>query len=47
MAENYDGSIYDPVITIDSESALPSRGPELKGGDDINNIDNLIEVYLR
>ena len=46
MADNYDGDKFDPVVIVDSYSALPPRGPILKNGEDINNIDELIQVYL-
>jgi len=46
MADNYDGSKFDPVVIVDSYSALPPRGPRLKNGEDINNIDELIQSYL-
>ena len=47
MADNYDGDKYDPVVMVDSNESLPPTGPNLRNGNDINNIDTLIEAYLR
>tara|TARA_X000001388_G_scaffold76106_1_gene72524 strand:- start:31 stop:651 length:621 start_codon:yes stop_codon:yes gene_type:complete len=47
MAENYEGSKWDAIVEIDSYESLPSQGPTLKNGTDINNIDTLIQAYLR
>jgi hypothetical protein len=47
LADNYEGDKWDALVRIDSAESLPPIGPELKNGTDINNIDTLIEVYLR
>ena len=46
FTDNFDGDKYEPVVDIDSYESLPERGPTLKDGKDINNIDTLIEPYL-
>ena len=46
FTDNFDGDKYEPVVDIDSYESLPERGPTLKDGKDINNIDILIEPYL-
>jgi len=47
MADNYEGSKWDAVVMIDSAESLPPQGPTLKNGTDINNIDTLIQAYIR
>jgi hypothetical protein len=47
MADNYEGSKDDAVVKIDSAGSLPPLGPTLKNGIDINNIDTLIQAYIR
>ena len=47
MADNYDGDKHDPVVMVDSNESLPPQGPTLKNGTDINNIDTLIQAYIR
>ena len=47
MTDNYDGDKHDPVVMVDSNESLPPQGPTLKNGSDINNIDTLIQAYLR
>ena len=46
FTDNYDGNKFEPVVEIDSYASLPERGPTLKDGKDINDIDILIEPYL-
>ena len=46
FTDNYDGDKHEPVVDIDSYASLPERGPTLKDGKDINDIDILIEPYL-
>ena len=43
FTDNFDGDKYEPVVDIDSYESLPERGPTLKDGKDINNIDISIE----
>ena len=47
MTDNYDGDKHDPVVMVDSNESLPPTGPNLKNGTDINNIDTLIQAYIR
>ena len=46
FSDDSEGDKYEPVVDIDSHESLPERGPTLKDGKDINNIDVLIEPYL-
>ena len=46
FTDNFDGDKYEPVVDIDSYESLPERGPTLKDGKDINDINILIEPYL-
>ena len=46
FSDNFDGSKFEIVVEIDDSDGLPSRGPTLEGGVDINNIDILIQSYL-
>ena len=46
FTEVFEGNKFEVVVEIDDSGGLPSSGPRLNGGADINNIDNLIQVYL-
>mgnify|MGYP003112591639 CR=1 FL=1 len=47
FGDDYNGTKWDVVVEVDSYEALPSLGPRLENGTDINNIDELIQSYLR
>ena len=46
FGDDFEGDKFEPVVDIDSHDSLPERGPTLRDGKDINNIDVLIEPYL-
>jgi hypothetical protein len=47
FADDYNGRKWDVVVVIDDFDGLPDQGPRINNSEDINNIDNLIQAYIR